>query len=321
MMRVGLLLSGGWRGDGSELMRSSLALTRAARDAGFDVVVAGQHFLTAPARYLQPVPLLARLVPETGAMRLATGVLLLPLLHPVQVAEDLASLDVLSDGRLVVGVGQGYRDVEFKAFGIERETRLSRQLEALELLKQLWRGEAVAHEGQHYRVSTDGLAILPVQSPHPPIWYAASSRRTVQRATDAGYVPYLGPQVDRPSVAELINAGGSPASGVALRRDVLIREVVDDEEIRRCIASRDARYASWGYGSGDAESDLSARIGPDGPYLVGSLDECADQLRAYGALGVETVVLRSTWDGLPMEASIEMIEALDGVADDLKQAS
>lgn len=302
-------------------MRSSLALTRAARDAGFDVVVAGQHFLTAPAGYLQPVPLLARLVPETGAMRLATGVLLLPLLHPVQVAEDLATLDVLSDGRLVVGVGQGYRDVEFEAFGIERETRLSRQLESLELLKQLWRGEPVEHEGEHYRIRTDGLAMLPVQSPHPPIWYAASSGRTVRRAVDQGYVPYLGPQVDRSAVAELTNVGESPASGIALRRDVLIREIVDDEEIRRCIASRDARYASWGYGSGGAESQPEARIGPEGPYLVGSLDECAEQLRAYGDLGVGTVVLRSTWDGLPMEASIEMIAALDGVAEDLREAS
>lgn len=320
-MRLGLLLSGGWRGDGSELVRSSLGLTRAARDSGFGVVVAGQHFLTAPLGYLQPVPLLARLIPEAGEMHLATGVLLLPLLHPVQVAENLASLDVLSGGRLIVGVGQGYRDAEFEAFGIGRETRLSRQLEALEVLKELWGGGPVTHQGRHYRVMTDGLAMRPVQSPHPPIWYAASSERTVRRAVEEGYVPYLGPQVDRSTVADLVDAGGSPRPGVALRRDVLIREVVDDETIRRCIASRDARYASWGYRSEGEADDPLTRTGPGGPYIVGSVEDCADQLRAYGALGVSTVVLRSTWDGLPVDASIEMIAALGDVAEDLRGGS
>lgn len=312
-MRLGLLLSGGSRGDGSDLVDATLSMARAARDAGFGVVVAGQHFLTAPLTYLQPVPLLARLIPETGQMNLATGVLLLPLLHPVQVAEDLASLDALSGGRLIVGVGQGYRDVEFDVFGVARQDRLTRQLETLEIMKRLWTGKGVSHDGTHYRVVTDGVAMRPLQAPHPPIWYAASSEKTVKRAIHEEYVPYLGPQVARSVVAELLACGDAPPAGVALRRDVLVRGVVDDETIRRCVAARDARYESWGYRSTDGDSGLDDRTGREGPYLVGSVEECTERLHDYGSLGVTTVVLRSTWDGLPIEASVEMIEAFSDV--------
>lgn len=305
-IRLGLLLSGGSGPDPAELADGSVRLTRAARDAGFRVVVAGQHFLTAPNTYLQPVPLLARLVPESGTMSLGTGVLLLPLLHPIQVAEDLASLDVLSGGRLLVGVGQGYRDHEFEAFGVDRGERLQRQLESLDLIEALWRGGSVAHQGVHYPVTTDGAAMHPLQRPRPPIWYAASSQRTVRRALQRGYVPYLGPQVARSVVDELLQGAELPSSEVALRRDVLVREVVDDDTIASCIAARDARYSSWGYRKDDGDQSPRDRD----PYVVGTVAECRDLLNGYGALGVGTVVLRTTWPGLPFEASVEMVRAM-----------
>lgn len=311
-MRIGLLLSGGSSGDAAGLVDASLALTAAARDAGFGAVVVGQHFLAAPHTYLQPIPLLARLIPESGQMRLATGVLLLPLLHPVQLAEDLATLDQLSQGRLIVGVGQGYRDVEFQAFGIDRKTRLDRQLESLEVLKQLWDGGSIEHHGKHYRIAADGAAVIPFQSPHPPIWYAASSDRTVHRAVEAGHTPYLGPQVDRSRVSVLLESAGSRGE-VALRRDVLVRGIVNDETIRRCVAARDARYGSWGYRE-DGVADPATRTGPEGPYIVGSVAECREALARYAALGVTTVVVRTTWEELPVEASIEMVDALGEVA-------
>lgn len=319
-VELGLLLSGGAKDSGTRLAGTSLRLARVARDAGFTAIVAGQHFLTAPATYLQPVPMLARLVPETADMRLVTGVLLLPLLHPVQLAEELASLDVISGGRLVVGVGQGYRDTEFHAFGIDRAERLSRQLEAIELLQQIWSGGRIDFHGRHHTVTADGAAMTPVQRPHPPIWYAASSVRTVQRAAGAGYVPYLGPQVDSPSLERLSEVGiAENVRGIALRRDILVTDVVDEQTVRQCVQERESRYASWGYDMSD-DGDAEDRLGPTGPYVIGTVEECRDRLSEYARLGVTTIILRVTWTGLSVEASVEMLEALAPVSAALSEA-
>src|SRR5258708_10680258 len=121
---------------------------RLARDVGFDCVAAGHHYLSPPYQSLQSVPLLSRLAADTGSMDLCLSVLLLALLNPVQVAEDIASLDVMSEGRVVFGIGIGYREVEYEAFGMTRQQRVPRMLEALELIKRLWTEEAGTFEGR-----------------------------------------------------------------------------------------------------------------------------------------------------------------------------
>src|ERR1043166_846089 len=109
--------------DPVQRFRETVMLARAARDAGFDCVAAGHHYLSPPYQSLQSVPLLSRLAADTGSMDLCLSVLLLALLNPVQVAEDLASLDIMSEGRLVFGVGIGYREIEYEGFGMKRQDR------------------------------------------------------------------------------------------------------------------------------------------------------------------------------------------------------
>jgi hypothetical protein len=92
---------------------------------GFSSIWASQHYLSDPFTYFQPIPTLARLAADARGMILGTGVLLLPLHHPVEIAEQLATLDVISDGRLVFGVGLGYRDVENRALGQDPKDRVS----------------------------------------------------------------------------------------------------------------------------------------------------------------------------------------------------
>ena len=308
-LRLGLLLSGGTESDGGGVAELSVQLARAASEVDFAHLVCGQHFLTSPQTYLQPIPLLARLAPEVPNMQLVTGVLLLPLLHPVQLAEELATLDALSGGRLVVGVGQGYRDVEFDAFGVDRSERRSRQLEALEVIKELWSGRPVHHEGRHYSVHAEGPAMLPVQVPHPPIWYAASTGPSLRRAHRSGYVPYLGPQVSRRDIEQLLSLDEGQTATVALRRDLLVTDVVGEAAARDCIAAHEARYSSWGYGhDGQATS-------PRDLYITGTAAECREQLAAYEAMGITDVVLRVTWPGLPAAASLAMLGAMSEVSD------
>src|SRR5213594_3932060 len=112
--------------------------TRALAEGGYDAVWLGQHYRTHPEQFFQTTPLLARLAAEAGGMTIGTNLLLLPLHNPVDVAEQYATMDIIADGRLVLGVGLGYRQQEYDALGVDRPTRTRRLEETLELLKRLW---------------------------------------------------------------------------------------------------------------------------------------------------------------------------------------
>ena len=103
--------------------RDHLEQFRAARDVGFDTYCWAHHYLIDPFRHFQPFPVLARLSAEPGDMKLATSVLLLPLLNPVDVAEQVATLDQISEGRFILGLGLGYRPEECEAFGTPMSQR------------------------------------------------------------------------------------------------------------------------------------------------------------------------------------------------------
>src|SRR5262245_38457037 len=161
-MRLLVALHGGSFDDGAALLSDAIKTTHAARDAGFSGVVAGQHFLTGPQAYLQPLPLLSRLASESGDMHLVAGVLLLPLLNPIQTGEEIATVDTVCGGRLVVGFGTGYRSVEFDAFGASMADRRPNLLRALDEMVVWWAGAEVRDTGAK-------LGLTPVSSPHPPI--------------------------------------------------------------------------------------------------------------------------------------------------------
>src|SRR5262245_40620322 len=158
-----------------------LETVRLARQAGFHHVSASQHYLAAPFQYLQPVPVLARVAAEAGDMSLGTGIMLLALQQPVDVAESIATLDVICGGRLVFGVGLGYRGVGFGASGTPRGGRLSRFREAREVARRLWTEEAVTFDGNHSQLRDARLTTRPLQKPRPPILLAASNDRMVER--------------------------------------------------------------------------------------------------------------------------------------------
>ena len=135
-----------------EQWQSHLEQFRAARDAGFDTYCWAHHYLIHPFQHFQPWPVLARLAAEAGDMKLATSVLLLPLLNPVDVAEQVATLDHISEGRFILGLGLGYRPEECEAFGTRMPERGRRATEALELMIRLWTEDEVTHHGRFFHV-------------------------------------------------------------------------------------------------------------------------------------------------------------------------
>ncbi len=166
-----------------------------ARDSGFAGVAMPQHWVSHPTIWPQPFQMLARLAPETGNMRLLTGILLLPLHNPLQAAEDTATLDHISKGRFVMGAGLGYRDTELEAVGATRKDRVPRLTESIELMKRLWTGEEIDFEGKYWTVHKAKMGFVPVQQPHPPIRMACQSEGALRRAARIADACYLAPQV------------------------------------------------------------------------------------------------------------------------------
>ena len=174
-----------------------------AKSMGFTTIYMPQHFIAHPTIWPQPMEILSRLAPDAEGLRLMTGILLLTYHNPGDIAEQTATLDQISNGRFTRGVGLGYVEKELEAFGTNRAERVSRLEESISLMKELWTGEEVHHEGRHWTVRGGRLGITPVQKPHPPIWLAAQSRGAVRRAARIADACLLGPQPNWEDISDL----------------------------------------------------------------------------------------------------------------------
>src|SRR5215470_3786714 len=206
-MRVGFHLTPFWsptdRG-ATRIIDEAIEVIAAASRMGFAWVSIGQHWISHPTVWPQPFPMLARLAPETGEMRLKTSVLLLPIVNAVEAAESIATLDHITHGRLDVGVAIGYRERELEAAGLARKDRVPKLEESLTLMKRLWRGEDVTFEGAYTKLSGGRLGLPPLQRPHPPLEMGAQSVGATKRAARLVDAVFFGPQVAWADVARLV---------------------------------------------------------------------------------------------------------------------
>ena len=136
--------------------------------------------------FLEPVTTLAYLAAETTQIRLGTGILLLALRHPLQVAKAISTLDVFSGGRAMLGVGLGWLAEEFQALGVPFGQRVGRVSESVEVLRKLWTSGKLRHEGRYYNFPEVTSYPLPVQSGGPPIWFGGFAKPALQRAVKLG---------------------------------------------------------------------------------------------------------------------------------------
>ena len=174
-----------------------------AEAAGFDSIWLGEHHNN-PVLYPAPLIGLAAVASRTRSIGLGTGVLLLPLYHPVMVAEEGAMVDVISGGRLILGVGAGYAPEEFAAFGCSLKERGSRLEESASLLHRLWSEENVTHRGKHYQVDHATIMPRPVQRPRPPIWFGAWAEPAIRRAARLGDAWFVGPSANLNEIAPCV---------------------------------------------------------------------------------------------------------------------
>ena len=175
-----------WRRPPADLYADCLAQIRLADDAGFDGVWLGEHHFTDDGFAPSLMTLAAAVAAQTTRVRIGTYVLLLPQHHPVRLAEAATAVDVLSNGRLVLGLGLGYRPDEFAAVGLDYRRRGDVMDECLEILVGCFTQEVFSFEGRYFQVADVAMTPRPVQEPMPPILLGGSGERMLRRAARFG---------------------------------------------------------------------------------------------------------------------------------------
>lgn len=283
------------------------------RDLGYDSVFGIHHYLSSLSTP-QPLPLLSRLIDHSGSMELGTGILILPLGHPVHWAEEIATIDQMSGGRFVLGIGSGYREDEFNSFGVERRTRVSRMNESLEVMQKLWTGERVTHHGKHFDLDDVACSVLPAQA-EIPVWVGANGPIGIKRIANQG-LPWLAPSNVRRNwaVGNLQDyraerkAAGFSDDGATfpIHRDLCVADSFEEAwEI-----GGDAVQRSYGeyvqYGMDYFESQWEGI--KHKALFFGSPDDIAAKVEDFAEAGYNHFVFRAQWLGLPLERSVEIIE-------------
>jgi probable F420-dependent oxidoreductase len=290
---LGVGLPQTWR-EGESFDRDTLVrFVRRAEALGFESAwVVEQTLNVSTIRCLEPVDVLTYVAALTERIRLGTAVLLTGLRSPAHLAKSLASLDHLSAGRLIVGVGLGGSPKVYPAFGFTAERRAARFREGLDVVRRLWTEPRVTFEGQFYRLDGAVLEPKPLQKPHPPLWFGAHHPNALRRTVELG--------------AGFMGAGSAStatfAAEMALLRGMLAearRDPASLEVGKRVYVAIDRdreragrRLADW-FGAFYGRPQLAAEVA-----VFGSVDQCVEGLRAVLAAGARLLMLHPVFDEL-----------------------
>jgi len=159
-----------------------IAEAQLAEASGFDSCFFGEHHQDADGFLPSPLIVASAVAARTTRLRVGTSVILLPLHHPVHVAEDAITLDLVSKGRLILGVGIGYQPADFRAFSVPMEHRMTLFEESVEIMRFCWAGETFSYRGKHYTLENVQIHPRPHQKSGPPLWFGASVPAAARRA-------------------------------------------------------------------------------------------------------------------------------------------
>jgi alkanesulfonate monooxygenase SsuD/methylene tetrahydromethanopterin reductase-like flavin-dependent oxidoreductase (luciferase family) len=327
-MKVGIFLTNQQYLDADMVSKldDQIVMLRAARERGWDSAMFGQHYLNeGNNQALQIVPLLARMAAESGHMQLGLGILLLNLHNPVYTAETIASLDIICRGNFIFGVGLGYRDVEFDAFGVRKGERVRKFEEYLDLVQRLWTEESVSYESPECTLNNVRMNIRPVQKPRPPIWIAANNDPAIKRAARLGDSWFINPHAAIDTIRrqmsiyndELKNVGKAFPQELPIVKEVFCAKdrATAIEMAGPYLEGKYKAYAAWGQDKvmPDKDEDFTQSFDElaKGRFVLGSPEECYEQLKPYWEdFGVNHLLIRTNWAGMPLYESLSSMRLI-----------
>lgn len=302
-MKVGILQFFGWR-DRSVPLNSvyETALERFSimDKTGYDAVWLAEHhfssFSVCPSVHMMGTMAAAR----TERLRIGMAVSLAPFYNPLRLAEEVALLDVLSRGRVNWGAGRGFERSEFAAFGIPGEESAPRFHETVDIVLKAWTNQRITYDGRFYKY--DGVEVLPkpFQTPHPPVWMAASSTPAIEWAASQGHSILMDPHSSRADLirkrrhyaAKLTEAGyAETGRTIPMARLVAVEETA---ERAREVAKRVAEWTVASYvgprHAGNVRQEVRTFGGKDpidyyldDVMIHGTAESVADQIQTFGA--------------------------------------
>jgi alkanesulfonate monooxygenase SsuD/methylene tetrahydromethanopterin reductase-like flavin-dependent oxidoreductase (luciferase family) len=289
---------------------------RAAREGGFDGIFAAHHYALGSGEALfQPFPLLARLAAEANGMTMGTSIFLLSLHNPLEAAELAATLDIITGGRFVFGVGQGYRDVEFASFGIPRSRRRGRLEEAVQVIRKLWAEDGVTWQGDHFPLQGVTINPKPVQQPGPAIWVGGDTLLGVRRAADIGDAWMTSPRHSKGFIRQALEVYKERrlSLGLSVPPPVFFREMYvarsREEAEREMVESFERLYQVYHReGQPGERYDRSFQELQEDRIIMGSPEDVRQEIQTYrDEFGAEYMFFRVYYLGMDPEKAVQCV--------------
>ena len=292
-----------------------------AENMGFDCMFFGEHHMDQEGQILpSPLMVAAVVAARTQRLKVGTAVLLLPLYHPVHLAEDVATLDIISNGRTIFGVGLGYQQTDFDAYGLHLRDARGRLEEGVEIIRKCWTGETFSYQGKHFQLNDVTCVPTPLQRPGPPLWFGGSAPAAVRRAGKMGD-GWIGTMFqDEAGARRLANeyrqAAGPGGGHVALMRDAWVANT--KEEALRQYEPYWLPVIKYYWRAGlpelqhiRSESEITMESMAPPVMIIGDPEECVGQFHKWAEIaGTDYIVLRIRQEhsgGPPHDQIMEVI--------------
>ena len=310
--------------------RETLELVRLAEALGFDSAWVGEHHGSSDGYLPSLLPMLAAFAAATERIRLGTGVMLTPFHDPLRLAEDTAVVDQLSDGRLIIGLGGGWREEEFRMFGVARGERAQRTTETIEILRRAWTGRRFSFQGRSFRFERVRVTPPAAQPTGPPIFlggYADTAVRRAGRLADGYITDDAGVEDVRRSLA-IAEQGARDAArdprtlALAVLRNAFVALGGDPwADIREGVRHQVGADAAWDAGHDTPEQDSLEPIVSDEGDLrrrtaAGTPEEVTRALRplvsAFGERPEFHLIVRLHYPGMDFATASRAVELFGG---------
>jgi probable F420-dependent oxidoreductase len=298
--------------EGGHYYREALEEVTRAEELGFDSVWMEEHHSVTNHYWPSPLPVLAGFATRTSKVMLGTDILVAAFYHPVRLAEDIALLDIMSGGRITLGIAIGYKPDEFALYGTDLEKRGARFEEQLAIIKGLWTQERIDFKGRYYTIE-GRLEPKPVTKPHPPVWIGGWGDLTLKRAATLADNWIPGPTADLGRLVQgkaqfLANrqAAGrpEPVAEWPLTRDVIIADT--DKRARELAEEHIMAAYRREYAGGWRHPFIDTSIATDldrlmkDRFIIGGPEQCIAQIRRFvEAYGMNHLICRTFFPGMP----------------------